>query len=366
VVVGEARGSLALVFGAVSLLLLIACANIAALLLARAAERGHEIAVRRSLGASGLAVAGQTLTEAGVLAFAGAVIGLCVAAGGAKAFRALAPDLPRLDEIALDARIVLYTAASAVVVTLLCGLVPAVRSARGTDSLRHAGRMQVGGRHGVQWSLVGVQVALSVALLAGAGLLLRSLDALSRVETGFEPERVLAFRVSASNFEYVNSDVPARVERTRAGLEELAGVDAAAVTSHLPGVTGRNQAEFRLAGGPTDAASTMLADVRFVSPSYFRTVGIPLLTGELCSASDDRIGYAMVNRAFADRYFRDRSVLGAALAPDPPRRIVGIVGDAREIGLKAEAPPVVYVCVVTPSATPWYLVRTAGLPAALA
>src|SRR5262245_20822697 len=220
VVVGEARGSLWLVFGAVSLLLLIACANIASLLLARAAERAHEVALRRSLGASSSSIVGQMLAEAGLLAFAGAGAGLLLAAAAAGLFRALAPELPRLDDIALDARIVLYTTASAVIVALLCGLVPAVRSARGGESLARAGRAQVSGRHGVQWTLVGVQVALSVTLLAGAWLLLRSFDLLSRVDPGFEPERVLAFRVSGSNFEFAtpNFDVPARVERTRAEL----------------------------------------------------------------------------------------------------------------------------------------------------
>jgi putative ABC transport system permease protein len=366
VVVGETQASLWLVFGAVSLLLLIACANIAALLLARAAERGHEVAVRRALGASSSAVVAQTLAEAAVLAFAGAVAGVLLAAGAASVFRALAPDLPRLDEVALDVRILAYTAASAVIVALLCGLVPALRSARSGDSLSRAGRTQVSGRHGVQWSLVGVQVALSVTLLAGAGLLLRSFDALSRVDTGFEPERVLAFRVSASNLEFARSDVPARVERTRAGLEALPGVEAAAVSGMLPGVTGRNQQEFTLAEGAA-ADVSLIADFRTnVSPSYFETVGIPLLSGELCRESDDQAGYAMVNRSFATRYFSDRSVIGLRLAANPPRRIVGVVGDAREAGLASAPVPAVYLCSFTGDATPWYLVRTTGPPAAAA
>jgi putative ABC transport system permease protein len=218
----------------------------------------------------------------------------------------------------------------------------------------------------VQWSLVGVQVALSVTLLAGAGLLLRSFDALSRVDTGFEPERVLAFRVSASNLEFARSDVPARVERTRAGLEALPGVEAAAVSGMLPGVTGRNQQEFTLAEGAA-ADVSLIADFRTnVSPSYFETVGIPLLSGELCRESDDQAGYAMVNRSFATRYFSDRSVIGLRLAANPPRRIVGVVGDAREAGLASAPVPAVYLCSFTGDATPWYLVRTTGPPAAAA
>jgi predicted permease len=361
VVIGEARGSLWLVFGAVSLLLLIASANIASLLLARAAERAHEVALRRSLGASAAMIAGQMLAEAALLAFAGAGAGLLLAAGAARLFGALAPDLPRLDEIALDARILTYTAASAVIVALLCGMAPALRSARGGERLSGAGRAQVSGRHGVQWTLVGVQVALSVTLLAGAGLLLRSFEALSRVDPGFEAERVLAFRVSASNFEFVNSDVPARVERTRAGLTELPGVEAAAMTFLLPAVSGRNQGEFRFADSATDGPP-LVADFRFVSPSYFETMRIPVVGGELCRESGTAIGYAMVNRSFAARYFPNRSPIGAELAGSPPRRIVGLVGDAREIGIASEPVATVYACVFTAGATPWYLVRTTGEP----
>ncbi|HVJ29068.1 MAG TPA: FtsX-like permease family protein, partial [Gammaproteobacteria bacterium] len=367
VVVGEARGSLWLVFGAVSLLLLIACANIASLLLARASERAHEVALRRSLGASSGSIAGQMLTEAGLLAFAGAGAGLLLAAAAAGLFRALAPDLPRLDDIALDARIVLYTTASAVIVALLCGLVPAVRSARGGESLARAGRTQVSGRHGVQWTLVGVQVALSVTLLAGAGLLLRSFDLLSRVDLGFEPERVLAFRVSGNNFEFAtpNYDVPARVERTRAGLATLPGVEAVAVAAMLPGVTGSNQGEITLVGADPNATPLVADNRANVSPSYFETVGIPLVAGELCRESGTQAAYAMVNQSFATRYFPDRPVVGAELVSNPPLRVAGVVGDAREAGIASAPTPSVYRCSFTGDATPWYLIRATGDPAAL-
>jgi len=365
VVVGESRGSLWLVFGAVSLLLLIASANIASLLLARATERAHEVALRRSLGASAGTIAGQMLAEAGLLAFAGAGAGLLLAAAAARLFGALAPDLPRLDEIALDARILTYTAASAVGVALLCGVVPALRSARGGELLSRTGRAQVSGRHGVQWTLVGVQVTLSVTLLVGAGLLLRSFEALSRVDPGFDAERVLAFRVSASNFEFVNSDVPARVERTRAGLEELPGVEAAATSGLLPAVTGRNPGELRFANIATDGAP-LVTDFRFVSPSYFETMRIPVVGGELCRESSNEIGYVMVNRSFAARHFPNGSPIGVELANNPPRRIVGLVGDAREVGIASEPVPTVYFCAYTAGATPWYLVRTTGAPETVA
>ena len=168
------------------MLLLIACTNIAALLLSRAARREQEIAVRYSLGGSRAAVAAQLLTEAGVLALVGATLGLVVAVGATRALRLLAPELPRVGEIAIDVRILLYTMACTVVVAILCGLFPAIRSTRGASYVSHSTRTTTSTRHSLQWLLVGVQIALSVTLLAGAGLLVRSIDAMGRVDPGFD------------------------------------------------------------------------------------------------------------------------------------------------------------------------------------
>jgi predicted permease len=368
-IVGGSRGSLWLVFGAVSLLLLIACANIAALLLARALRREQDVAVRYSLGATRRSVAAQTLTEAAVLACVGALVGLLVAVSASAAFRLLAPDLPRLDEIGLDWRILTYTAASTVIVALACGLAPVVRNLSGTQSLARAGRGQVTGRHTLQWSLVGVQVALSVTLLAGAGLLLRSFEALSRVDAGFEPSQVLAFRVSASNFEFVNSDVPARVGRTLTELEALAGVESVAVAGFLPGVDTIRSTEIEIVEQRSEG-DPILAEYRNMAPSYFETVGIPILTGELCRAPADafepgRAEEAMVNQAFATRYFPTRSPIGLHLSGGRSARITGIVADARESGMASAPVPSVYACVATAGATPWFLLRTSGAPTAL-
>jgi putative ABC transport system permease protein len=368
-IVGGSRGSLWLVFGAVSLLLLIACANIAALLLARATQRERDVAVRYSLGATRRSVASQTLTEAAVLAFAGALVGVAVASSASAAFRVLAPDLPRLDEVGLDWRILTYTAASTIVVALLCGLFPAARDLKRAESLAHAGRAQLSTHHGLQWSLVGVQVALSVALLAGAGLLLRSFEALSRVDPGFEPARVLAFRVSASNFEFVNTDVPGRINRTLTELGALPGVESAGVTGVLPGVGAITSREIDVAEGGAEI-DPILAEYRNMSPGYFASVGVPVLTGELCRAPADafepgRAEEAMVNQAFAARYFPTRSPIGLHLAGGRSARITGIVGDARESGMTSAPVPSVYVCVATSGATPWFLLRTTGAPAAL-
>src|SRR6202035_568235 len=198
--VGDSRRSLWLLFGSVSLLLLIACTNIIALLLSRSAQRQHEISVRFSLGASRRALIAQLLTETFLLALIGSGLGLFLAAAASDIFRSLAAQLPRVEEIHLDARIVLYSLACSVVVTLLSGLVPAVRGTHRSlsASLAQSSRSQVSGRNPFQWLLVGIQVALAVTLLAGAGLLLRSFQALGRVSPGFETGRILTLHISGT------------------------------------------------------------------------------------------------------------------------------------------------------------------------
>ena len=293
-VIGGVRGSLWLLFGAVSVLLLIACTNIAALLLSRAARREQEVALRFSLGASRAVVAGQLLTETALLAFAGAAAGLLVAASASAAIRTWAPELPRIDEIGIDARILMYTMASAVVVALLCGVFPAMRSTREASALSSGGRTQVSARHSVQWLLVGVQMALAVTLLAGAGLLLRSVEALSRVDPGFDPARVLAFRLSGNWTE--EEDRNRLVQRIQGTLDELAalpGVESAATAWSLPGVPRQYQIEFQLVEGRSESAKPLLAEWRTVSPEYFNTLRIARVAGELCRRPPDaraRIG----------------------------------------------------------------------------
>ncbi len=383
-VVGESRASLWLLFGSVSLLLLIACTNIAALLLSRAAKRQQEIAVRYSLGGSRATVVVQLFTEAAVLAFIGAAAGLVVAFGVSSAFRALVPDLPRVDEIAIDGRILLYTTVSTAAVALLCGLVPALRGARGINLLPAAARTQVSQRHSVQWLLVGVQVALSVTLLAGAGLLLRSIDALARVNLGFDSNRVLTLHVSGTyGWETTDQHVQ-RINRALDAIEALPGVESVAVTSTLPGVRDEQQLAFTLAEGSAGTATSLVAEHRIVSPGYFETMRIPVLSGEICRRPADaggKIGVTtevMVNRRFADLYLADRPAIGLHLAGGldalvknghlfgtSPSRIVGIVGDAREHGADRPPAPTVYTCFSAPNPAPWHLVRTGGDPLAM-
>ncbi|MDR3702216.1 MAG: ABC transporter permease [Candidatus Sulfopaludibacter sp.] len=372
VTVGGVRKSLIILFASVTLLLLIACINIAALLLSRAAARHHEIAVRFSLGASRASVVGHLLSEVLLLALAGAALGLVVASGASAVFRSLAKDLPRIEEMGLDWRIVLYSLACAVAVTLLCGLVPALRGARQdlAGSLAQAGRSQVGGRNRVQFVLVGAQVALAVTLLAGAGLLLRSFQELSRVSPGFHPERVLSFHVSMSWGE--TADQKAAKQRAQSMLEALRavpGVESAAVAMALPGVPTEYQVELKSSEGRAGSEPKMMAQGRVVSPEYFATVGIPLLAGTLCR--DEGAAQMMVNRSFADAYMPGTSAVGRHLTQPfdaylKPALVSGIVGDAREMGMDQAPGPVVYWCWPTAQPGQFFLVRTHGNPRLMA
>jgi putative ABC transport system permease protein len=379
-VIGNADRSLWLLFAAVTVLLLIACTNIVALLLARGAQREQEVAVRYALGGGRVAVAMQLLTEAIVLAVAGAAAGLIVAAGAAAGLRWLAPDLPRLDEAGLDARTLVYTATAAIIAALACGLVPAIRSSRRDGTLARSSGTRVSSRHGLQWLLVGTQVALSVTLLAGAGLLLRSFDALSRVDPGFDDSHVLAFRVYADYGREAPPQVARRIDRTLDALEAMPGIETIATAFALPGVPAQTEETFSLVERRTDADATLVAQLRGVSPGYFRTLGIPTVSGDTCGRVDPAAaaaptGEVMVNRRFVEHYLAGRPAVGLHLARGSQAAgrvqaaytgvIVGVVGDARELGIDRDPVPTVYQCMNS-NPMPWYLARTTGEPAVLA
>ena len=323
--IGGVRESLWVVFGSVTLLLLIACTNIAALLLSRAAGRQHEIAVRFSLGASRASVAAQLLTEVFLLALAGAGGGLCLAAAVARIFRVLAKDLPRVDEIGLDWRIVVYSLICAIFATLACGIVPAIlgtrRSLAGT--LASAGRSQVSARHPAQFVLVGVQVALAVTLLAGAGLLLRSFQALSRVAGGFDPDHILTFKISASWGETGNANAAGQtVKRILEAVAAVPGVESSAATFLLPGVPGTFPVELKLAEGRAETEPKIVAESRIGSAGISRPCAIPLLAGEMCPEESNTAGMmvnALVRGYLFRRRRRNRQTLGAAQQPILPQ-----------------------------------------------
>jgi putative ABC transport system permease protein len=372
VIVGGVRSSLWLLYGSVSLLLLIACSNIAALLLARTAEREHEVSIRFSLGASRSAIVLQLLTEVFVLALLGSLAALLVAASAAHGFHLLAKTLPRAEEIELNWRVALYSLAAALATTLVCGLFPALRGTRRglAQALAAGSRTQVSTRNPVQWVLVTVQVMLAVTLLIGAGLLLRSLQEIARVSPGFDPSHVLTFQISGSWGETSQmKNVLQRIDRTLDSLRTLPGVVDAATTDAIPGVAWRYQVEFKIDGNLTPG-HPILANSRSVSAGYFRTVQIPVLVGEACKQASTTSDVT-VNRAFVSKYMDDGNPIGHQLSGaiyndfQPQGIIRGIVGDAREEGLNTQPVPTVYSCFSAPNPFPNYLVRTTGDPMAL-
>lgn len=378
VVLNGAEGSLWLVYVSVSLLLVIACMNLAALLLARTTDREHEIAVRFALGASRRSIVLQLLAEVFVLALAGAALGLLIAGAASHIFLMLSKGLPRADEIHLNWRVVCYSLACAVPVTLFCGLVPAMRSTRRelAHSLARGSRMQVSARSPLQWTLVGVQVAFAVTLLIGAGLLLRSFEKLAHVEPGFDPSHVLTLRVSASWGETADTKaMTQRVEWRLNAIRQMPGVEAAATSLFLPGVPMLFRNEVKIDEGPQDASNRIVADLRFVSSGYFATMGIPLLQGNDCR-DDSTVSTALVNRSFAALYLAGSPVGYHVESADTSTEaggvymasseVRGIAGDAREAGLNAPPTPTVYWCVPSPDPDVYYLLRTKGDPAAMA
>ena len=362
--VGGARGSLWLLLAAVALLLLAACGNVACLLLADATRREHEIAVRFAIGASRAAVIRQLLTEGAVLAMTGALVGLVVAHWGASALRQLANELPRIDELRMDARLVLFTMALGAATTVVFAAAPAMHAARvdPCEALSRGGRAQTAGRRLLQRTLVSGQIALAVVLLVGAGLLIRSFARIAQVSPGFDPSGVTTFRMTASWSESAAS-VVSRQAQTVHRLEDIPGVEAAAVSQTLPAASNFPPGEFGIAG--RDTTEKLFAHGRMVSGGYFRALRIPILQGETCGtdAGAPLFSKALVTRAFADQYFPGAPAVGHTLtAPWLPSglsvTIVGVVGDVRENGLVHDPGPLIYWCGYSPYwPDPQFIVR---------
>lgn len=371
---GDSRQSLWLSFGAVSVLLLLACANVGALLLSRANSCRQEIAVRFSLGATRTTVIAQWLTEVFLLALAGAAAGLGLAWLAVHRFQTLAKDLPRFDEITLDWHTVAFALGCVVVTTLLCGLYPAVQATRRdlTVALNRGGRAGIGGANHAQLTLVGVQMALAVTLLVGAALLLRSFQELGRVEAGFESAKILTFQLSTSWAE--TGDRAGSARRMQTILDALTAIPlavSAASMAALPGLPVGQPVQFepRETGG-LDPSRKIVAGVRYVTPSYFKTFDIPRLAGETCAESAT-VSTMMVNRAFADTYFAGQTIIGRHLTIAgnpfvPPSEVRGVTADARESGLDQPPLPIVYLCGAPLQPGSYFAVRTAGSPMAIA
>src|ERR1019366_8581229 len=365
---GDLRTPLFVLLGAVAFVLLIACANVANLLLARAAGRSKEIALRMALGASRGAILRQLLTESWLLALAGGVAGVFLGAIGLQVLLAVAPaELPRLPAQGLsllglmDARILVFALAVSLLTGVLFGLVPALQISR-TDlnaELREgSGRTSAGARRQrTRNTLVVFETALSLVLLVGAALMIRTFLALRNVQPGFQAASVLTMSTSLAGQKY---ETAAGVERlatevTRR-LEALPGVQAATFALALPLQMGPDLS-VSIAGKVPRDGGPVNGDEQYrpVGVHYFQTLGIPLRRGRWFDERDSSAGrWALViNEAMAKKYWPNENPLGATVTigkgmgaaefDDRPREVVGVVGDVRESGIDQDPPPVMYI-----------------------
>jgi putative ABC transport system permease protein len=353
--VTNVRRSLWLLLGSVVLVLLIACANLANLLLARATGRTREIAVRQAIGAGRVRIARQLLVESSVLAAAGTAAGLVAGHLFLDALvRWLPAGTPRLDQVAIDGTVLAFTAAVAVASSLFFGLAPALQLARHspTVALRDAGARTTA-RSRLRPVLVVSEVALALVLLTGAGLLLRSFHALQRVDPGIPVDNVLTFQVDLSGPKYETPNVKtAFIDEAIVRLGALPGVTAAAAGSGVP-LAGRGSgAWFNLIERPSPAGQTPPAvPYRVVTRDYFRTFGIRLVQGRLLDSRDGRTGTpsVVISESVARRFWPDADPIGARIylgAPDnklfDEATVVGVVSDVKLAGLDSDITEAVY------------------------
>ena len=377
--VGDVRHSLLVLLGAVGFVLLIACANIANLLLARASSRQREIAIRSALGAGWWRIARQLLVESLLLALAGGALGLLAAVWGVDLLLRLASgQIPLRSEIGLDWRVALFTLGVSLLTGVVAGMAPALRAARASldPSLREGrgGEAEGWRRNRVRATLVVVEVALSLVLLAGAGLMLRSLERLAAVNPGFNPDGVLAVNVSLPESRFPGGEQRSFFfDRLLEQVDALPGVRSAAVVFTLPLGGSNRSISFRIPGTEPTGEREADANFRAVTPGYFKTMEIPLRRGRVFTAHDGAGAspVILINEAFARRFFPNEDPIGRILETDegPSRRreIVGVVGDVRFDTLAANLEPEFYVPYPqAPESQVTLVVKAAGDPSRLA
>ena len=362
--VGGFRRGLLLLWGAVTLVLLIACANVAHLLLARSAARRKEFAIRTAVGAGRSRLIRQLLTESGILAATGGILGLALsplaihllmAAGGHGHI------VPRTEGIRIDENVIAFTAAASVLTAVLFGLLPAFRSSRVdlVGAMKQSGsEASLGGSYRLRSVLVVSEVALSVMLLTGAGLLMKSLWQLGRVDPGFNPAKVLGMRISVPQSQYARSRERAvlyqqMVDRIRA----IPGVENAAAINDLPFSGSRTSTSFDIDGLPAAPGESRDSDRRVVTSGYFNVMGIHLLKGRFFTEADNRREtprVAIINDALLRRYWRDANPLGNHLLIGGLHyEIVGVVGNVKHDNLAAAATGEIYTPQYQGNTPPW-------------
>jgi putative ABC transport system permease protein len=374
--VGDVRTPLLVLLGAVAFVLLIACANLANLLLARGLTRGKELAVRAALGASRARIVQQLLVETVLLALGGAIVGLAAARLGVTAIvQAIGPALPRAGEIGVDGRVLAFTCAIAACTGLLAGVMPAWKSTRSDlNNTLKQGLGRAGSEHGerrVRHVLVVSEVALAMLLLVGAGLLIRSLEQLHGVDPGIDPQHVLTMTVAIPPTKYSKPDQQTQFfDRVLQRVRALPGVASAATIDSLP-MQGGSTEPVAIEGQPVPPLSGQPeVAVRRIAPGYLATVRMRLLAGRDFTDADrpDRPASVLVSQSMARRFWPNANPIGRyltlGLISDTPREVVGIVSDVKLAGLDLPDPvAAVYVPhAQVPGPLRSFVVRTTSLP----
>ena len=356
-VVGQVKPVLLLLSGAVGFVLLIACANVASLLLTRSLSRQKEVAIRAALGASRWRVVRQLLTESVLLSLAGGAAGLLMAYWGVDALIAALPEnqlnaMPFLKSLRIDGGVLAFTGGLSLLTGIVFGLVPALQSSKLDlhDALKEGGRIAGGtARHRLSGALVATEIALAVVLLVGGGLLMKSLLRLLQVNVGFNPQNVLTMTLSLPANKY--SDPSRRVvfhEQLKERLASLPGVRAAGTVNILPLVNGLTT-RFYVEGDPIPPPGKEIeSNFRVTSVGYFQALGVPLIRGRLFDERDTAgaPGVVIINKSVADRIFAGRDPIGRRInytaINSTPDLIIGVVGDVKITGLDDAIRPVLY------------------------
>ena len=378
---GDTRPALRVMFGAVTLVLLLVCANVAGLLMARGSRRSAEFALRAAIGASRAVLIRQLLVESVILSLCGGAAGVALAYGLVHLFARLMPlDIPRVAEASIDGSVLLFAMGLSLATGLLFGALPAWRMSHSAPAhaLRNGARTTTGGRgqNRVQSGLVVAQTAIGLVLLVSSGLLIRSFIHILNVDPGFDAKHVLTARIRLS-FDKLNHDQHFEFYQQLIGkISSLPGVQSASAGWPLPMSNNNSRVSLGIEGRPTAKGDEPSESIAVVMPGYFETMRIPLVAGRTFGEQDGTKGAPtiIINQAFARKYFPGENPLGRHIRIEvgdgvfdhPMREVVGVVGNIKLKGLTADMEPQYYLpfaqAVIT---NPYLTVRTVGDPAAL-
>ncbi|HEV2500894.1 MAG TPA: ABC transporter permease [Terriglobia bacterium] len=351
-IVGDVRGFLLLLLGAVGFVLLIACVNIANILLARGNARSREMAVRSALGAGTMRLVRQMLSESAVLAMLGGAAGLAFAALGTRIALAVLPaTLPRASEVGIDGRVLWFTVIVSLCAGILFGTLPAIRTARRSahESLKEGARGSAGGsRHRAQGLLISLQMALALVLLAGAGLLIRSLSQLWKVKPGFDPNHILIFNLALPpQMDHAQPEaIRAALRNFDAAISSVPGAEAESLSWSTFPMYSEDDEHFWVYGQPRPASDSQMHGMLdyIVGPEYLKAMRIPLLAGRFFTEADNEHSRLVVavDEAFARKYFPHESAVGKAICQGDQAHtfcydIIGVVGHVMQWGLDTDS-----------------------------